>query len=132
MSGVLDTVLESGFLARSIHPGGGHLSLLGRSAGWSKTVATALLGVPLRGEQIVEAGLAQACVETDDIERALTDLTATASADPELTRRTMTSARLQLGPPSLPWSAGVEIERGAQMWSMARKGESTWKSRGPK
>ncbi len=43
----------------------------------------------------------------------------------------MNSARLELGPPAVSWSSALEIERGVQMWSMARKGEGAWSSRGP-
>lgn len=58
-------------------------------------------------------------------------LAAAAAKDPELTRRVMNSARLELGPPAVSWSSALEIERGVQMWSMSRKGLSSWSSRGP-
>jgi enoyl-CoA hydratase len=29
--------------------------------------------------------------------------------------------RVELGPPAQPWSAALEMERSAQMWSMRRK-----------
>ncbi len=66
-----DAVLDSGFLARGIHPGGGHLTLLGRRVGYQQAAAMALLGRALTGTEAVE--------------------------------------------------------RGAQMWSMARKGGQGWK-----
>ena len=37
-----DAVLDSGFLARGIHPGGGHIALLGRRIGYQQTAAMAL------------------------------------------------------------------------------------------
>lgn len=126
-----DAVLESGFLARSIHPGGGHLALLGRAVGWSQTIAMAACGHTLTGEQAVQRGLAHAAVPADEIDAYIGGLTGPATADPELTRRVMSSARLELGPPAVSWSSALEIERGVQMWSMSRKGQGNWSSRGP-
>ncbi|MBQ7803091.1 enoyl-CoA hydratase/isomerase family protein [Rhodococcus sp. (in: high G+C Gram-positive bacteria)] len=123
--------LDSGFLARSIHPGGGHLSLLGRSLRWADTIALATCGQSLTGAQAVAKGLAYAAVEAREIPQFVDDLVRTATADPELTRKVKASARLELGPPAVSWSSAVEIERGVQMWSMSRKGKASWSSRGP-
>ncbi|WP_280218200.1 enoyl-CoA hydratase-related protein [Nocardia neocaledoniensis] len=123
--------LESGFLARGIHPGGGHLSLLGRAVGWSSTIALAAFGVPLTGTEAVARGLAHLAVAEPELDARIAELTGPAAADPELTRRIMQSARLELGPPAVSWSSALEIERGVQMWSMSRKGEGAWSSRGP-
>lgn len=127
-----DATLESGFLARRIHPGGGHLALLGRKVGWSTTIAMATCGVSFTGEQAVTRGLAQAAVEVDGIHDYARALVAPAAEDPELTRRIHRSARLELGPPAVSWPSALEIERGVQMWSMSRKGQQAWSSRGPK
>ncbi|MEV0354862.1 enoyl-CoA hydratase-related protein [Nocardia sp. NPDC050697] len=126
-----ETRLESGFLARGIHPGGGHLSLLGRAVGWSNTIAMAACGLALTGTEAVTRGLAHLAVPESELDARIAELTAPAAADPELTRRVMTSARLELGPPAVSWSSALEIERGVQMWSMSRKGEGSWSSRGP-
>ncbi|MDS1116495.1 enoyl-CoA hydratase-related protein [Gordonia westfalica] len=126
-----DSVLDSGFLARSIHPGGGHLSLLGRAVGWSTTIALAACGQHLTGTEAVARGLAYAAVPVDELPALVDSLTGPAARDPELTRRIMTSARLELGPPAVSWSSALEIERGVQMWSMSRKGKQAWSSRGP-
>lgn len=126
-----NTRLDSGFLARGIHPGGGHLSLLGRSLRWADTVALAACGQSLTGDEAVSKGLAYAAVEPGEILQFVDDLVRTAAADPELTRRVKQSARLELGPPAVSWSSAVEIERGVQMWSMSRKGKAAWSSRGP-
>jgi enoyl-CoA hydratase len=126
-----DTVLDSGFSARGIHPGGGHISLLGRALGWSGAVALAACGQSLTGTEAVERGLAYTAVAAEDIPNTVDGLVRTAAADPELTRRIMTSARLELGPPAVSWSSALEIERGVQMWSMSRKGKGSWSSRGP-
>ncbi|MFJ6095682.1 enoyl-CoA hydratase-related protein [Williamsia muralis] len=127
-----DSVLDSGFLARSIHPGGGHLSLLGRAVGWSTTIAMAACGQSLTGTEAVTHGLAYAAVPAEELPVLVDGLTGPAARDPELTRRIMTSARLELGPPAVNWSSALEIERGVQMWSMSRKGQQAWSSRGPK
>jgi enoyl-CoA hydratase len=39
----------------------------------------------------------------------------------------MLSLALELGAGPVSWPAAVEIERGAQMWSMARRGGQGWK-----
>lgn len=126
-----DAVLDSGFLARSIHPGGGHISLLGRAMGWGPAVALAACGQSLTGAEAVARGLAWAAADVTEIPGLVDSLTTTAAADPELTRRIMTSARLELGPPAVSWDSALEIERGVQMWSMSRKGKQAWSSRGP-
>jgi enoyl-CoA hydratase len=69
--------------------------------------------------------------EEADLDGRIAELTGPAAADPELTRRIMASARLELGPPAVSWASALEIERGVQMWSMSRKGEASWSSRGP-
>ncbi|WP_433347359.1 enoyl-CoA hydratase-related protein [Microtetraspora malaysiensis] len=121
-----DAVLDSGFLARGIHPGGGHLALLGRSVGYAQAVALAVLGTTLSGEEALRRGLAWAAVERESLLKAATELLGKAAADPELARRIKASATLEIGPPAVPWAAAVELERGVQMWSMGRKGRAGW------
>jgi len=122
-------VLDSGFLTRGIHPGGGHMALLGRRVGYQQATAMALLGRPLSGTEAVECGLAYAAHPAGELLLAATKLVALAAADPQLTRKIKHSLMLELGdgPVSLP--AAVEIERGAQMWSLARKGSAGWDHR---
>ncbi|MFB7859988.1 enoyl-CoA hydratase-related protein [Rhodococcus qingshengii] len=124
-----DAVLDSGFLARHIHPGGGHLSLLGRTLSTSETIAMAGLGIALSGTDAVRRGLAYACVDTDDMDSEAAQLVRHAAADPELTRAIKNSIRLELGPPAVSWASALEIERGVQMWSMGRKGDAGWKNK---
>ncbi|WP_238422207.1 enoyl-CoA hydratase-related protein [Gordonia sp. 'Campus'] len=126
-----DAVLDSGFLARGIHPGGGHITLLNRAMGRANTIALAACGQSLSGAEAVTRGLAYAAAPLDEIPPIVAGLTAPAARDPELTRRVMASVRLELGPPAVTWDSAIEIERGTQMWSMARKGEQNWSSRGP-
>lgn len=126
-----DAKLDSGFLARSIHPGGGHLSLLGRAAGERTATAMGLFGLPLSGTEAVARGLAWAAVDPQELLPAARSLTALPAADPALARWIKRSAALELGPAAVPWQVAVEVERGAQMWSLARKGSAAWSGRGP-
>lgn len=119
-------LLDSGFLTRRIHPGGGHLALLGRAVGYQQAFAMGVMGVALSGVDAVRRGLAWEAVDAASILDAAHDLVSLAAQDPVLTRRIKNSARLELGPPGVPWPAAVEIERGVQMWSMGRKGEAAW------
>lgn len=124
-----DAVLDSGFLARKIHPGGGHLSLVGRLLGPAGTVAMAGLGAAMSGSEAARRGLAYACVEAADMEAEIATLVKHAAADPDLARAIKNSVRLELGPPSVSLASALEIERGVQMWSLGRKGEDAWKNK---
>ena len=127
-----DAVLDSGFLARGIHPGGGHIALLGRRIGYQQVTAMALLGRALSGVEAVEHGLAYAAHDAAELLPAALELVALAVKDPELTRRIKQSLTLELGSGTVSWPAAVEIERGAQMWSLARKGSEGWDRQAPK
>jgi len=124
-----DAVLDSGFLARRIHPGGGHLSLLGRSLSRQQAVAVGVLGARMDAEEAVRRGLAWAVHEAGSIATAAEELVRLAATDPALARRAMHSADLELGAGAVPWSAAIEVERGVQMWSLRRKGGDGWSAR---
>lgn len=119
-------VLDSGFLARGIHPGGGHLRLLGRSLGYQQAAAMAMFGVALSAEQAVSLGLAWRVVDADQMLETAREICRLPIADPELARRIKTSARIELETPGVSWPAAIELERGVQMWSLGRKGSSGW------
>ncbi|MFS3128608.1 enoyl-CoA hydratase-related protein [Nocardioides sp. Bht2] len=121
-----DAVLDSGFLARRIHPGGGHFTLLGRSLGYQQAMAMGVLGERVSGTEAVALGLAWRTAEASEFAETARALTARAAKDPELTRRTKESATLELNNPGLSWAAAIEVERGAQMWSLGRKGTAAW------
>jgi enoyl-CoA hydratase len=116
-----DARIVSGFLPIGLHPGGGHGALLGRAGPREAAAALALFGERIDGGRAAELGLAWAAVEDDDVEPTAHELASRAGADPELARRTARSLRTVLGPPALPWSAALELERASQMWSMRRK-----------
>lgn len=124
-----DAVLDSGFLARRIHPGGGHLALLGRALGSAGTMAMAGLGRAMSGTEAVRRGLAHACVEVEQMPSEISKLAAHAAADPDLARAIKNSVRLELGPPAVSLASALEIERGVQMWSLGRKGGAGWKNK---
>jgi enoyl-CoA hydratase len=117
---------DSGFVQRQIHPGGGHFSLLGRHLNRQQAMAVAVFGQSLTGTDVVRLGAAWETFEPSHIEQEALKLVAGAAADPALARKVKRSAALQLGPPAVSWGAAVELERGAQMWSMARKGSRDW------
>ncbi|MER5917139.1 enoyl-CoA hydratase/isomerase family protein [Streptomyces sp. NPDC001982] len=121
-----DAVLDSGFVARGIHPGGGHFSLLGRSLNRQHAMALGALGVPLSGEQAVHLGLAWKTCPSETIHAEAEALVRFAAGDPMLARRVKKSAALQLDSPRASWAAGIELERGVQIWSLGRKGEAGW------
>ncbi len=116
-----DARLASGFLPSGLHPGGGHGHLLGRAAGREAAAALTLFGVGIDGTRAAELGLAWTSVDDGEVETVALDLAAGPAADPELARATAQSVRTELGPPGIPWAAAVELERGAQMWSMRRR-----------
>jgi enoyl-CoA hydratase len=121
-----DAVLDSGFLARGIHPGGGHFSLLGRSLSRQQAIVLGVLGVAISGEQAQRLGLAWLACDADTIGQQAMDIVAIPARDPVLARRIKKSADLELGPAAVPWAAAIELERGVQMWSLSRKGEAGW------
>ncbi len=116
-----DARLVSGFLPLGLHPGGGHGHLLARAAGREAAAALALFGARIDGTRAVQLGLAWAAVADADVEPAALQLAEVPGADPELARATARSVRAEQGPPALPWSAAVELERAAQMWSLRRR-----------
>jgi enoyl-CoA hydratase len=124
-----DATLASGFVGRHIHPGGGHFTLLGRVLNRQQAIVLGVLGHTITGTEAVGLGAAwKALAEPALAEEALA-LVAGAAADPVLARRVKRSAVLELGPNAVSWAAAVELERGMQMWSMARKGDDGWKTR---
>ncbi|MFI8664475.1 enoyl-CoA hydratase-related protein [Rhodococcus qingshengii] len=124
-----DCVLDSGFLARGIHPGGGHFSLLGRSLNRQQAMAIGMLGAPISGDQAVRLGLAWSAHPGDTITQEALRLLRGVSEDPDLARRIKRSAEVELGPQAVSWAAAVEVERGVQMWSLGRKTEAGWQKK---
>lgn len=120
-----DAMLLAGFLRIGLHPGGGHFALSGRLAGREATIAASVFGEPISGSRAVELGLAWEALPASAVEARAHEIAARAGADPELARRTIRSARQELGPPAVAWDVALEAERGSQMWSLRRRHEQT-------
>jgi enoyl-CoA hydratase len=116
-----DAKLLSGFGPIGFHPGGGHLGLLASRGSRETAAALGLFGQRIDGARAVELGLAWQAVEADRVLPVALEVARVPAADPELARLTTRSFRLTVGPPALPWSAALEVERPAQMWSMRRR-----------
>ena len=116
-----DANLLSGFIPIGLHPGGGHMALLGRLGSRETAAALTLFGERLTGAEAVDRGLAWTAVPDADVDETALALAAVPAKDPELARRTAASLRTVTGPPALPWNAALELERASQMWSMRRR-----------
>jgi enoyl-CoA hydratase len=115
-----DARILAGFLRIGVHPGGGHFTLVGRTAGREAAAALTLFGEELDGRRAVEVGLAWTALPASEVEAYAHDLARRAGRDPELARVTVRTMRLELGPPVVPWAAGLQLETASQLWSMRR------------
>ena len=118
-----DARIAAGFSALGLHPGGGHLALLHRVAGYEATVAVGVLGQALSGTRACELGLAWQAPEDAQVEEQAEELARNAARDPGLTRMVMTSLRHEVGPPALTLAAALQLERAAQMRTQRRRAE---------
>jgi enoyl-CoA hydratase len=116
-----DVRIISGFLRIGLHPGGGHLGLLGERAGREAAAALGLFGQELSAARAVELGLAWEALPTAEVEGRAIEIALNAARDPALSRLALASLRAELGPPVLPWRAALAVERGPQLWSLARR-----------
>jgi enoyl-CoA hydratase len=116
-----DLRILAGFMRIGIHPGGGHFTLLGRLVSREAAAAIGLFGEEISGRRAQELDLAWDAVADEEVEARSLELARRVAADPELARRALASLRSELGPPALPWPAAVDLERGAQMWSLRRR-----------
>ena len=115
----------AGFATIGLHPGGGHFTLLDRLAGREVAAAVGVFGAEISGQRAYELGIAWDAVDDEAVEERAAELARTAAKDPLLARRTVLTMRQELGPPGVSWAAGVEMERGPQMWSLRRR----WQAR---
>lgn len=111
----------STFGRAGLHPGGGHFALLGRLGSREAAAALSLFQEEIDGRRAVELGLAWEAVPAGKVESRALELARRAAVDPALARKAVQSFRVELGPPALPWPAALEVERGAQMWSLRRR-----------
>ncbi|MHB8190902.1 MAG: enoyl-CoA hydratase/isomerase family protein [Ferrimicrobium sp.] len=117
-----DARLISGFVRIGIHPGGGFFTLMGRSPGGREAAAAmGIFGQEITGRRAAELGIAWQSLPDEEVEGKALELAHKAAGDPELIRHAIQSIRTELGPPSIPWAAALELERGVQMWSQRRR-----------
>jgi enoyl-CoA hydratase len=110
---------DTRFLQLGLHPGGGHTWMARRAMGEQATAATVLFGVRLDAEAALAAGLVWQVVDDAELLPAATGLAARAAdVDPALSRRTKDTLARTAGAATL--EEAVEIELGAQLWSMGR------------
>lgn len=120
-----DAVLASGFLRTGIHPGGGHLTLLLQRIGGQGAAAMALFSATLTGEEAVQRGLAWQVCPMDELVPTALRLAAAPARDSVLARAIKRSLIMERGA-GLSADTAIEVERGMQMWSLARKGPDAW------
>jgi enoyl-CoA hydratase len=119
-----DARIVTGFLGLGIHPGGGHFTLVARTAGRETATALSVFGEEIDGRRAATLGLAWAAVPADEVEPRALALARTAARDPELARAVVRTMRLELEPPSVPWPVALEMETATQLWSLRRVGGS--------
>jgi enoyl-CoA hydratase len=111
--------LISGFAAVGIHPGGGHLHLLARTAGRQAAAALGVFARPLTAAEAKAAGLVWDVAADGDLDALVDAAAAPLRADPELARALKASLQLTTSGVDA-WSAATEVERARQMWSLTR------------
>ncbi|MCO1657073.1 enoyl-CoA hydratase/isomerase family protein [Pseudonocardia humida] len=116
-----DARIKAGFLQAGIHPGGGFFTIAARVAGREAAAATGLFSRELSGVRAVEVGLAWEAVPDEQVEAVAIETVGTVAADPLLARRVVHSFRLETAASSMSWAAALEVERGVQIWTQARR-----------
>ena len=107
--------------AHAGHPAGGHFGLLAGRAGAEAAAAAGVFGEEISGLRAVQLGLAWEALPSEQVEERAAELARRPARDPQLARKATASLRTELGPPRLPWAAALEVERGAQLWSLRRR-----------
>jgi enoyl-CoA hydratase len=116
-----NALLRAGFVRIGIHPGGGFFTLAARLGGREAAAAAGLFSQDVSGEKAAALSMAWEAVPDDAVEGRAVELATTAASDPELIRKVVSTFRAELGPPAIPWTAALEMERGVQMWSQQRR-----------
>ncbi len=116
--------LISGFLKIGLHPGGGYFTISARTAGREGTAAMGLFQEEVNGERAVEMGLAWKAVDDSEVEALAFELASRPAKDPELSREATRSFRAEAETGGMGWDAGLQFERGIQMWSQRRRNSS--------
>jgi enoyl-CoA hydratase len=117
----VDARLKAGFLQAGIHPGGGFFTIASRVAGREAAAATGLFSRELSGRRAVEVGLAWEAVPDEQVEAVAIETAGAVAGDPVLARRVVRSFRLETDASAMSWAAALEMERGVQIWTQARR-----------
>jgi enoyl-CoA hydratase/carnithine racemase len=112
--------LMSGFLRRSLHPGGGHFVMLSQLAGREAAAAMALFGVEITGKRAFELGLAWEAVDDLAVDDRALEIARLAAIDPALIKLAATCFRTEVDASHLPLAVANQAERSNQMWSLRR------------
>lgn len=118
-----DARLLPGFVQIGIHPGGGHFTLLERTAGREAAAAMGMFGEEIDGARAVVLGLAWASYESGQVVDKAVEIAGRVAHDPALARRVVQSFRRETAPGAMPWEVAVEVEHSPQLWSLRRKYE---------
>jgi enoyl-CoA hydratase len=121
ISVISDSATLRGFHQLRVHPGGGHLSLMLASIGPRATAAVTIFGEAISGARAAEIGLCWSCVPDEDVDAEADRLARAAAADPWLARTVKSTMAAESGPPAVSWPVALEIERGPQLQSFARR-----------
>lgn len=116
-----DARILAGFLKAGIHPGGGFFTISSRVAGREAAAALGVFSEEIDGERAVQLGLAWEAVDDELVEERAMALALRVAADPLLARRVVASFRTEADHASMRWSTAIEVERGVQMWTQARR-----------
>ena len=104
-----------------VHPGGGHLHLITRTAGQEAAAARAVLGQEVSGTWAARLGLAREAVDDADVERRCAELAGAVGSGPRLARELVASLRLEADLDGGPLDLAVRVERAPQMLSFQRR-----------
>jgi enoyl-CoA hydratase len=116
-----DARLMAGFVKAGIHPGGGFFTIASRVAGREAAAAMGLFSREVSGDRAVEIGLAWEAAPDDRVDARAVEMAASIAHDPLLARRIVRSFRLETDAGAMPWPAALELERGVQIWTQARR-----------
>ncbi|MFO6451065.1 MULTISPECIES: enoyl-CoA hydratase/isomerase family protein [unclassified Aeromicrobium] len=116
-----DARLLAGFLAAGIHPGGGFFTLVRRLAGREAAATLGLFSQEVSGREAKGFGLVGVCVPDEDTEKTALEIAQHVARDPLVARRAKRSFNLETQSTPLPWAAALEVERGVQLWTQARR-----------
>ncbi|MDA8278559.1 MAG: enoyl-CoA hydratase-related protein [Actinomycetota bacterium] len=115
--------LIPGFMRLGLHPGGGFYTIARRSMNRDQVAALGLFGESTTGTEAHRIGMAYEAVDDDQVDIRAAELAKKAAADPELSRLSVRSFRLETSTPGMNWETALEFERASQMRSQRRRVE---------